>query len=54
MMLMGPLMVQSDLRTSTSLPEAGQLLFDPPVLLVYAGHETAGVAPVEEVRAVLC
>lgn len=47
-------MMQSDLPTPTSLPEAGQLLFCPPVLPTHPGHEIAGLAPVEEVRAVLC
>lgn len=48
-----PLMMRSDLPTLPSLPEAGQFLFWPPVLPTYLDHETGGVAPVEEVRAVL-
>jgi len=46
--------MQSDLSTLTSVPEAGPLLFCPPVLPTYPGHETTGVAPEEEVRAVPC
>lgn len=48
-----PLMMQSDLPTLSPLPEAGQSLFWPPVLPTYPGHETGGVATVEQVRAVL-